>query len=67
MSALTDLQNAVQRNTEAIAAAVAKHAQDAQTIADLTAQVEALKSQVTDDAALAALTSQLVADDSTLV
>lgn len=66
MSALTDLQTAVAKNTEAITAAVAQRAADKQTIADLQAQVAALQTQVTDEPALVAMTTEITAADATL-
>ncbi len=73
MSDLSDLQAAVAANTVAIDGAVAVHAADKATIAqqaaaisDLQTQLAAAQGQVTDGAALQAMTAQLTADDAKL-
>ena len=66
MSALTDLQAAVNANTAAIAAVLERRAADAQTIADLQSQIEALKAQITDEAELIAMTTAINAADASL-
>lgn len=73
MSDLTDLQAAVAANTVAIDASAAVSAADkttiaqqAATITDLQAQLAATQGQITDGAALAAMTAQLTADDAKL-
>jgi predicted chitinase len=66
MSALSDLQAAVAANTQAISAVVAQRALDRQTITELQQRVSALAAQVTDEAALAALTAELNASAASL-